>query len=60
LNSCSGGVRNWTRTSVNFCGMRLPWRSRIGTPAQRQLSISARIATKVSVLEPAGTPFSSR
>ncbi len=45
LNSCSGGMRNCTRTSVKRLGMRLPWRSRNGTPRQRQLSTSARSAT---------------
>ena len=27
LNSCSGAVRNWTRTSLVFRGRRLPFQS---------------------------------
>ena len=38
--------------------LRLPDRSKNGTPAHRQLSISARTAAKVSVPEPGATPGS--
>ena len=56
--SSMGGMRNCTFTSVKRLANRLPCRSRKGTPLQRQFWISARIATKVSVLEPAGAPSS--
>ena len=42
---------NWTAISVTRRASRLPVRSRNGTPAHRQLSISARRATYVSVTE---------
>ncbi|MNN35461.1 hypothetical protein D3C81_1493110 [compost metagenome] len=42
---------NWMTISVRFSGRRLPVRMKKGTPAQRQLSMSARMATKVSVSE---------
>jgi pimeloyl-ACP methyl ester carboxylesterase len=38
----------------------LPERRKNGTPAHRQLSISARTAARVSVPEPGATPGSSR
>src|SRR3546814_4142179 len=44
---CETGL-NDTTTSVVREGMRLPVTSRNGTPAQRQLSIQALRATKVS------------
>ena len=40
--------------------MFFPDRRKNGTPAQRQLSISARTATMVSVWESGGTPGSLR
>ena len=48
---------NWMTISVRFSGRRLPVRMKKGTPAQRQLSMSARMATKVSVSD--GAPRSS-
>ncbi len=40
---------NCMTISVRFSASRLPVRMKKGTPAQRQLSMSARMATKVSV-----------
>ena len=60
VNSSSGGVWNWIFTSVKRLGRRLPWRSRNGTPLQRQVLSITRKATKVSVVEPAATPSSWR
>ena len=40
-----------TLTSVTLSAMHLPARMKKGTPDQRQLSISSRSATKVSVLD---------
>ena len=45
---CGTGL-NWMTIWVRFSGIRLPVRRKKGTPAQRQLSMSARSATKVSV-----------
>jgi hypothetical protein len=49
-----------TRTSVAFRVSALPARMKNGTPDQRQLSISARRATYVSVSDPFRTPSTSR
>src|SRR5665648_718416 len=51
------------RTSVTRCAeaaIRLPVRSRNGTPRQRSLSIHSRAAMNVSVVEPSATDLSSR
>ena len=56
---CGTGLRI-TAISVSLRASRLPVRSRIGTPAQRQLSTSRRSAAYVSVRESGGTPGSSR
>jgi hypothetical protein len=48
---------NWMTISVRFSASRLPVRRKKGVPAQRQLSISTRTATKVSVSD--GWPRSS-
>ena len=56
----SRGVRRRSsRTSVTMCGSALPARRKMGTSAQRQLSISSRSAGKVSVAEPLATPGTS-
>ena len=55
-----GVVLNTTRTSVTLTGSDLPVRTKNGTPDQRQLSISSRIAQYVSVCEPGATPSTSR
>ena len=49
---CGTGL-NWITISVRFSGSRFPVRRKKGTPAQRQLSMSTRMATKVSVSESA-------
>ena len=56
----AGGRRNCTITSVAVSGMCLPERIKIGTPDHRQVSISRRMAAKVSVSEPRWTPGVSR
>jgi len=52
----TGGRWKTRRSSVCVIGRHLPARMKIGTPDQRQLSMSRRIAAKVSVLESAATP----
>ena len=54
---CNCGTR-WRRTttSVAVLASAFPARTRIGTPAQRQFSISKRRATNVSVSESERTP----
>ena len=59
-NPSQGVVSKTIRTSVTVTGIALPARMKKGTPDQRQLSISSRIAQKVSVVEPAATPAVSR
>ncbi|CFS36282.1 Uncharacterised protein [Mycobacterium tuberculosis] len=44
---------------MTFAGSSFPARTKIGTPAQRQLSISVRSATYVSVAESLATPATS-
>ncbi len=53
---CGTGL-NWMKISVSRSGSLLPVRRKNGTPAQRQLSMWAWMATKVSVSE--AWPFSS-
>ena len=55
-----GVVLKTTRTSVTVTGSDFPARMKNGTPDQRQLSISSRIAQKVSVCESGATPSTSR
>ncbi len=45
-----GTFLNWIMICVRRSGRRLPVRRKNGTPAHRQLSMSARSATKVSVV----------
>ena len=49
-----------TRTSVTVTGSDFPARMKNGTPDQRQLSISSRIAQNVSVCESGATPATSQ
>jgi hypothetical protein len=53
---------SWNAMEMIRCpsAMHLPVRKKNGTPAQRQLSISALSATNVSVSDSADTPGSSR
>ncbi len=55
-----GGSRKAIEMIRAPSAMHLPVRRKNGTPAQRQLSTSARRATKVSVFESEATPGSSR
>ncbi len=55
-----GGSRKTARSSVWVTGSFLPVRMNQGTPAQRQLSISRRIAAYVSVVDSDATPSISR
>jgi hypothetical protein len=59
-NMRSGGWWNPSVITCRLAARRLPGRKKNGTPAHRQLSISARTAAMVSVAEPAATPRSSR
>ncbi len=59
-NPSHGVVLKTTRTSVTVTGSDLPARMKNGTPDQRQLSISRRMAQNVSVCEPGATPSTSR
>ena len=55
-----GGSRNAIEMMRAPSAIRLPVRRKNGTPAHRQLSISHRRATNVSVSESWATPGSSR
>ena len=59
----TGNIRSggWWKPSVitwRLAASALPERRKNGTPAHRQLSISARTAARVSVPEPGATPGS--
>ena len=55
-----GIILSVSRANEDSTAMRLPVRRKNGTPAQRQLSIKKRSATKLSVADVAATPGSSR
>ena len=55
-----GGRLNSTITSVEVNGNFLPQRMKMGTPAQRQLSMATFTATKVSTVEAGLTPGTER
>jgi hypothetical protein len=59
-NARRGGCLKTSRSSVCVAGRRLPVRTKNGTPAQRQLSMSSRSAAYVSVWESGATPSISR
>mmetsp|Transcript_8451 Transcript_8451/g.33397 ORF Transcript_8451/g.33397 Transcript_8451/m.33397 type:complete len:217 (+) Transcript_8451:1762-2412(+) len=55
-----GASRNWTRTSALRSFRPLPHLRMKGTPFQRWFWMNTTVVAKVGVVEPSGTPSSSR